>query len=73
MILYSFYIFDKGYFIINNKQTFSIMLVIYHFYETDMIWKDKGFCYPIAATKIGLPDQKNLSKLKLYLLDIIQN
>lgn len=72
MILYSFYIFYKGCFIINNKQT-SIMLVIYHFYETDMIWKDKGFCYPIAATKIGLLDQKNLSKLKLYLLDIIQN
>lgn len=45
---------------------FSIILVIYHFYDPDIVWKDKGFRQPIPATKIGLLDKKHV-KIKILI------
>ena len=32
---------------------FSILLVIHHLYETNIVWKDKAFCHPVADEEKG--------------------
>lgn len=51
------------------------MVLVYHYYEPGMVWKDKDFCHSVATTKIDLFDTEHVKiKLKLlFLVHIIQN